>query len=150
MFHARDCKTGSLFDKWANMGPKRRKLLDDSCSWFARSSTNRLRTWFPPDFGRQRQCDFLRGHHQGSGAILALSFNRSVLVPAIGSITELQKLVGSEWVKSFQGTLSPEILNQGFLWTAGIGKIPEAPLECLGWKSIAEKTKAFFEFLWGR
>jgi hypothetical protein len=30
MFHARDCKTGSLFDKWAYMGPKRRKLLDDS------------------------------------------------------------------------------------------------------------------------
>jgi len=30
MFHARDCKTGQLFDKWAYMGPKRRKLLDDS------------------------------------------------------------------------------------------------------------------------
>jgi hypothetical protein len=30
MFHARDCKTGSLFDKWGHMGPKRRKLLDDS------------------------------------------------------------------------------------------------------------------------
>jgi len=30
MFHARDCKTGTLFDKWAYMGPKRRKLLDDS------------------------------------------------------------------------------------------------------------------------
>src|SRR4030065_610286 len=30
MFHARDCKTGSLFDKWAHMGPKRRKLLEDS------------------------------------------------------------------------------------------------------------------------
>lgn len=30
MFYARDCKTGQLFDKWAYMGPKRRKLLDDS------------------------------------------------------------------------------------------------------------------------
>src|SRR4030066_304976 len=30
MFHARDCKTGSLFDKWAYMGPKRRNLPDDS------------------------------------------------------------------------------------------------------------------------
>src|SRR3989304_5348643 len=30
MFHARDWKTGSLFDKWAYMGPKRRNLLDDS------------------------------------------------------------------------------------------------------------------------
>ena len=30
MFHARDCKTGSLFDKWAYLGPKRRKLLEKS------------------------------------------------------------------------------------------------------------------------
>lgn len=30
MFNARDCKTGHLFDKWAYMGPKRRKLLDAS------------------------------------------------------------------------------------------------------------------------
>jgi len=30
MFHARDCKTGSLFDKWAHLGPKRRKLLEKS------------------------------------------------------------------------------------------------------------------------
>lgn len=30
MFHARDCKTGSLFDKWRYIGPKRRKLLDHS------------------------------------------------------------------------------------------------------------------------
>ncbi|MBI5117925.1 transposase, partial [Candidatus Poribacteria bacterium] len=36
MFHARDCKTGSLFDKWAHMGPKRRKLLDDSWAGFFR------------------------------------------------------------------------------------------------------------------
>ena len=30
MSNARDYKTGHLFDKWAYMGPKRRKLLDDS------------------------------------------------------------------------------------------------------------------------
>jgi len=89
---------------------------------------------------------FLDSWNSGS-AILALSFNLPVLVPAIGSITELKELVGPEWVKTFQGTLSPEILNQGFLWTAGIGKIPEAPLEGLRWERIAEKTKEFFELL---
>ncbi len=89
---------------------------------------------------------FLDNWNSGS-AILALSFNRPVLVPAVGSITELQELVGPEWVKTFQGTLSPEILNQGFLWTAGIGKIQEAPLEGLRWERIAEKTKEFFELL---
>jgi Transposase domain (DUF772) len=30
MFFARDGKTGSLFDKWGYMGPKRRKLLENS------------------------------------------------------------------------------------------------------------------------
>ena len=36
MFNARDCKTGHLFDKWAYMGPKRRKLLDASWAGFFR------------------------------------------------------------------------------------------------------------------
>ncbi len=35
----------------------------NSCTWFARSSTNWFHTRFPPDFGQQRQRDFLRGHH---------------------------------------------------------------------------------------
>ncbi len=30
MFHVRDRRTGSLFDPWAYLGPKRRKLLDRS------------------------------------------------------------------------------------------------------------------------
>src|SRR4030065_508540 len=36
MFNARDCKIGHLFDKWAYMGPKRRKLLDASWAGFFR------------------------------------------------------------------------------------------------------------------
>ena len=30
MFHVRDRRTGSLFDPWAYLGPKRRRLLDRS------------------------------------------------------------------------------------------------------------------------
>ena len=36
MFTARDCKTGHLFDKWAYMGPKQWKHLDDSLSGLSR------------------------------------------------------------------------------------------------------------------
>jgi len=30
MFHIKDRKTGQLFDQWRYLGPKRRKLLDES------------------------------------------------------------------------------------------------------------------------
>jgi glycosyltransferase involved in cell wall biosynthesis len=92
---------------------------------------------------------FLENWNSGS-AILALSFNRPVLVPAIGSMSELQELVGPDWMKTFQGTLSSEILNQGFLWTTTIRAIPEAPLGGLSWKRIAGSTKEFFEVLRGQ
>lgn len=36
MSHARDCETGSHFDKWAYIGPKRRKFLEDSWAVLSR------------------------------------------------------------------------------------------------------------------
>ena len=49
--------------------------------------------------------------HSGS-AILALSFNKPVLVPARGSLPELQALVGTDWVRTYVGELTPEIFNR--------------------------------------
>ena len=109
---------GSLFDIWAHMGPKYRNLPYDSrAGLFSRESL--------PEFHVEK---------------LAPAFHDGFARPT-------EKLVGQEWVKTVQGTLSLENLNLGFLWKAGIGKIPGVPLRCLGWKRIAEKTKAFFESL---
>jgi beta-1,4-mannosyltransferase len=92
---------------------------------------------------------FLDSWNSGS-AILALSFNRPVLVPETGSFLELRGLVGPEWVKTYRGEISPEILRQGFLWTSGAENNPEARLEGMNWESIAEKTLRFFESIGGR
>ncbi len=55
--------------------------------------------------------------HSGS-AMLALSFDRPVLVPARGSLPELQMRVGSEWVRTYDGELTPTILKDA----AALGK----------------------------
>jgi hypothetical protein len=58
MFFARDCKTGSLFDKWDYMGPKRRKLLEDSWAGLFRREilpelpVDKLAPSFHENFGR--------------------------------------------------------------------------------------------------
>lgn len=91
---------------------------------------------------------FLDSWNSGS-AILALSFNRPVLVPETGSVLELQESVGPEWVKTYRGEISPEILQQGFRWKVGMANNPEAPLEGLNWERIAEKTITFFESIGG-
>jgi hypothetical protein len=58
MFFARDCKTGSLFDKWDYMGPKRRKLLEDSWAGLFRREilpelpVDKLAPSFHESFGR--------------------------------------------------------------------------------------------------
>jgi hypothetical protein len=58
MFHARDCKTGSLFDKWRHIGPKRRKLLDASWAGLFRREilpelpVEKLTPAFHDSFGR--------------------------------------------------------------------------------------------------
>ena len=53
--------------------------------------------------------------HSGS-AMLALSFNRPVLVPARGSLPELQMRVGSEWVRTYDGELTAAILKDAAAW----------------------------------
>lgn len=72
-------------------------------------------------------------------AILALSFNRPVLVPAQGAIPELQNLVGTSWVKTYVGTVDRDVLRTALEWGLQARKgMPDlSPLE---WTSIAKKT----------
>jgi glycosyltransferase involved in cell wall biosynthesis len=45
-------------------------------------------------------------------AVLALSLDRPVLVPAKGAMTELQQFAGAEWVRLYSGELTSETLQQ--------------------------------------
>ncbi len=71
-------------------------------------------------------------------AILSLSFNRPVLVPAQGAMPELRDVVGERWVQMYSEDLGPEILRDSLEWAA----MPRthADLHDLSWPAIAEKT----------
>lgn len=75
-------------------------------------------------------------------AILALSFDRPILVPALGALAELREIVGSDWVRLYKGELCPETIRSAIDWTKSRRVAPgaRAPLEELDWDRIAEST----------
>jgi glycosyltransferase involved in cell wall biosynthesis len=85
---------------------------------------------------------------QNSGsAILALSFDRPVLVPAQGALVELSELVGPEWVRLYEGEVSPEIIRSAVEWVKvrQIKPGSRSPIDALGWERIAELTIQAFK-----
>jgi glycosyltransferase involved in cell wall biosynthesis len=73
-------------------------------------------------------------------AILALSFGCPVLVPSAGAMGELQGMIGNDWVRLFDGELTPEILRESLVWAASPRQTPMPPLEQLSWERIASST----------
>ena len=77
--------------------------------------------------------------HSGS-AILALSFNKPVLVPARGSLPELQARVGAEWVRTYEGELTPEILSAAAVWATQSNRRSRPDLSSFDWPHIVQAT----------
>jgi hypothetical protein len=81
--------------------------------------------------------------HSGS-AILALSFNKPVLVPARGALPELQARVGAQWVRTYQGELTPAILADAAVWAKNSIRNPLPDLSSFDWPPIVEATIRFY------
>lgn len=77
--------------------------------------------------------------HSGS-ALLALSFDRPVLVPDRGAMSELQEQVGAEWVSTYDGPLAPDDLQRGWQWVIETERAGRAPLDALEWDVLAWQT----------
>jgi glycosyltransferase involved in cell wall biosynthesis len=73
-------------------------------------------------------------------AVLALSFNRPVLVPAKGSLAELQELAGEDWVRTYSGTLSAAELSRAMTWAEQSDRSASPELRDLDWSHIADAT----------
>lgn len=82
--------------------------------------------------------------HSGS-ALLALSFNRPVLVPNRGAMSELRAQVGADWVRTYDGPLSPDDLAEGLRWVAKTNRPATAPLDALEWSVLAGQTREAYE-----
>lgn len=77
-------------------------------------------------------------------ALLALSFDRPVLVPSRGAMGELQAMAGHEWVRTYEGELTPAILDDALAWAVGrpTGQFPR--LAMLEWPAIARQTLSLY------
>ena len=82
--------------------------------------------------------------HSGT-ALLALSFDRPVLVPAQGAMGELQVQVGPEWVYTFDGPLRPGTLAEALDMACTDDRADRAPLDDLSWGPLAEATVALYD-----
>jgi glycosyltransferase involved in cell wall biosynthesis len=81
-------------------------------------------------------------------ALLALSFNRPVLVPGRGAMSELRASIGADWVRTYTGDVGSAELEQALQWAVGMDRPAEAPLSALEWPKIAEQTvQAYSEIL---
>jgi beta-1,4-mannosyltransferase len=76
-------------------------------------------------------------------ALLALSFDRPVLVPRRGAMGELQALVGPDWVRTYEGDLTPAVLDQEIAWARG-RRAAALDLSPLDWEAIAKETLEFY------
>lgn len=79
-----------------------------------------------------------------ASAILALSFDRPVLVPRKGAMAELQALVGPQWVRTYEGNLTPSVLREALDWARSTDRPDHAPLDALSWDRIADETIALY------
>jgi beta-1,4-mannosyltransferase len=73
-------------------------------------------------------------------AILALSFSRPTLVPAQGSLPELQEHVGSGWIRTYEGELTPSTLTEALRWSEESSREHHPDLTAFEWPQLALGT----------
>jgi glycosyltransferase involved in cell wall biosynthesis len=82
-------------------------------------------------------------------ALLALSAERPVLVPAIGAMPELAADLGPEWVRTYRGDLDSYVLEQAVAWAAEPRPAPPK-LDAYHWGRIADETLAGYRLTLAR
>lgn len=87
---------------------------------------------------------FRRILNSGS-ALLSLSLDTPVLVPALGSMRQLADWVGAPWVQLFEGQLDAGELSDAL--AAATTVRGRAPLEAFAWDDIGEQTLAVYSSL---
>jgi beta-1,4-mannosyltransferase len=73
-------------------------------------------------------------------ALLALSFDRPVLVPRTGPLAELRDRVGAEWMHTYENELTPELVAEAIRWTRQTQRTGRPRLESLDWPAVAQQT----------
>jgi beta-1,4-mannosyltransferase len=77
-------------------------------------------------------------------ALVALSFDRPILVPSRGAMGELQALAGGEWVCTYEGELTPRVLGDALDWAVHRPPGGSPRLDALEWPLIARQTLSLY------
>lgn len=80
-------------------------------------------------------------------ALMALSHDRPVLVPRLGSLIDLAERAGPHWVRAYEGDLDAPLLDAALAWAAGRGGEERADLTAWDWAPIGAATAAFYRSL---
>lgn len=84
-----------------------------------------------------------------ASALLALSFDRPILVPRKGALEELQKDLGAGWVRTFSGELTSGELAEALQWATCSSRQGGAPLHRFDWPDLAAKTLEAYQTVSG-
>ncbi len=76
-------------------------------------------------------------------ALHALSRNRPVLAPSIGSLPELQEQVGERWLQLYDGELTVEVLRKFAECLGNLDSSATAPLDAYDWAPIGRQINRF-------
>jgi beta-1,4-mannosyltransferase len=82
-------------------------------------------------------------------ALLALSFDRPVLVPLAGAMGELQSVAGQEWVRTYAGSLNVAELERAAQWARAGQRGRCSAIDHLGWESVGRLTAHAYHQLAG-
>ncbi len=83
-------------------------------------------------------------------ALLNVSFNKPTLAPDLWALSELKQMVGSKWIKTYQGQISPKVLEECMQETKQekVSHLNLSPaIDSLDPERIALETIAFYKSL---
>lgn len=78
-------------------------------------------------------------------ALLALSFDKPVLVPDLGSMSDLRNDFGAEWVHTFSGNLDARTVEQALAWAATPRASACSIPDNYNWLNIRSETIQFYK-----
>lgn len=77
--------------------------------------------------------------YNSGAALLALSLGTPLVVPRNGITEALRREVGSDWVMTYVGGLTGDVLETAYDWAAGQESVPEPRLAGRDWDPIARE-----------
>lgn len=80
-------------------------------------------------------------------ALFALSRNRPVLAPNIGSLPELRDKVGANWVYLYDGEFNQGVLVDFLAWLQKTEREQSAPLDAYSWSRIGDDLGEFIKLV---